>query len=98
MCFYRYVRPWLRASLGVPVRSLTAILREDVTFLPVMTHFLHVRLRIEGGKLMAHPLADGGSGDFANLGHVDAFLELPPESTLFSAGEAFPLVAFRLLE
>lgn len=98
MCFYRYVRPWLRASLGVPVRSLTAILSEDFTFLPVMTYFLQVRLRIEGGKLMAQPVPGGGSGDFANLGQVDGFLELPPESTLFSAGEAFPLVAFRLLE
>jgi molybdopterin molybdotransferase len=96
MCFYRYVQPWLRASLGAPVRPLTAILTEDFTFIPPLTYFLQVRVSIHSGKLMAQPVPGGGSGDFANLGQVDGFLELPPESTLFSAGEAFPLVPFRV--
>jgi molybdopterin molybdotransferase len=96
MCFYRYVRPWLRTSLGVPVRPLTAILAEDFTFLPALTYFLQVRLSVDAGKLMAYPVPGGGSGDFANLGQVDGFLELPPESSLFNAGEVFPLVSFRL--
>jgi molybdopterin molybdotransferase len=98
MCFYRYVRPWLRASLGVAVRPVTAILSEDFTFIPTLTYFLQVRLQVDAGKLVAQPLPGGGSGDFANLSQVDGFLELPPESTLFSKGEAFPLVPFRLLE
>lgn len=98
MCFYRYVRPWLKASLGAQVDTPTAILSEDFTFLPPLTYFLQVRMHIEAGKLMAQPVPGGGSGDFANLSQVDGFLELPPESTLFNAGEAFPLVSFRLPE
>ncbi|HEX7014476.1 MAG TPA: gephyrin-like molybdotransferase Glp [Cyclobacteriaceae bacterium] len=98
MCFYRYVRPWLRASLGVPLRGLTAILSEEFTFLPTLTYFLQVRVDIDAGRLIAQPVPGGGSGDFANLGQVDGFLELPPESSLFAAGEAFPFVPFRLVE
>jgi len=97
MGYYRYVHPWLRASLGVSARPLTAILAEDFTFLPPLTYFLQVRLSVDAGKLMAHPVPGGGSGDFANLGQADAFVELPPESTVFSAGEAFGLVPFRSL-
>lgn len=98
MCFYRYVRPWLRESMGAPVRHLSALLSEDYTFLPTLTCFLQVRLQVDAGKLLAQPIPGGGSGDFANLGQVDGFLELPAESTLFRAGEAFPFVPFRLLE
>lgn len=98
MCFYRYVRPWLRASLGVPLRGLTAILSEEFTFLPTLTYFLQVRVDVDAGRLIAQPVPGGGSGDFANLGQVNGFLELPPESSLFAAGEAFPFVPFRLVE
>jgi molybdopterin molybdotransferase len=44
---------------------------------------------------MAYPVIGGGSGDFANLKDVDAFLELPLEKTAFIAGEAYPLYLFR---
>lgn len=96
MCFYRYVRPWLRTSMGASPERLTAILSEDYTFMPPVTCFLQVSVGVDGGKLIAKPAPGGGSGDFANLGQVDGFLELPPGPTLFRAGDVFPYVPFRL--
>jgi len=52
---------------------------------------------VENGRLLAKPMAGGGSGDFANLGDVDGFLELPSDQTEFRAGEAFPFIPFRKL-
>jgi molybdopterin molybdotransferase len=98
MCFYRYVLPWLRQSMGSTTSPLTAFLAEDFTFMPIVTCFLQVRCRVADGKLMASPAPGGGSGDFANLGQVDGFLELPAESTVFRAGDVYPYVPFRLLE
>jgi molybdopterin molybdotransferase len=96
MCFYRYVRPWLLRSLGLPApSSVSAILQEDVRFEPTLTYFLQVKLRNEAGKLLAQPLQGHGSGDFANLIQCDGFLELPPAQDHFKAGENFPLILFR---
>jgi molybdopterin molybdotransferase len=47
------------------------------------------------GVVCAKPLPGSGSGDFANLLHADAFLELDAGRDTFPAGEAFPLVRFR---
>lgn len=98
MCFYRYIHPWLRKSMGGVIRPLTAILSDDYSFMPPVTCFLQVRIAIAGGRLTAEPVPGGGSGDFANLGQVDGFLELPPGPTLFRAGDVFPFIPFRLLE
>lgn len=98
MCFYRYIHPWLRKSMGGTFRPLTAILSDDYTFMPPVTCFLQVRVRIADGKLTAQPAPGGGSGDFANLGQVDGFLELPQGQTLFRAGDVFPFIPFRLLQ
>ena len=98
MCFYRYIHPWLRKSMGGILRPLTATLSEDYTFMPPVTCFLQVMVRIAGGRLIAEPAPGGGSGDFANLGQVNGFLELPEGPTLFRAGDVFPFIPFRLLE
>lgn len=95
MCFHRFVKPWLMDSLGVSQTPLKAILAVDFTFEPKLTYFLQVQVINEEGKLMAYPNSGGGSGDFANLKAVDAFLELPLEKTIFKAGEAYPLIPFR---
>lgn len=95
MCFYRYIRPWLLASLGASDRPVEAILGEDFTFQPKLTYFLQVTITNEKGKLIARPDAGGGSGDFANLKKIDGFLELPMEKSEFKAGESFPFIPFR---
>jgi molybdopterin molybdotransferase len=95
MCFQRYVKPWLLKSLGVEVENQQAILASDFSFKPALTYFLQVKVKNEAGKLMAYPIAGGGSGDFVNLKAVNGFLELPAERSEFKAGEAFPLIRFK---
>ncbi|UOG75052.1 molybdopterin molybdotransferase MoeA [Hymenobacter tibetensis] len=99
--FYRYARPWLLA-IQQPATALPstgpvpAILATDVSFRPKLTHFLLVRLEhAANGQLLAHPERAGGSGDLASLLASNAFLELPPEQELFSAGTVLPAWRFR---
>lgn len=98
MCFYKYIRPWILKSLGVALPQQTAILAADFKFNPELTYFLQVKIKIEYGKMVAYPNAGNGSGDFANLGEVDGFLQLPAEKSHFAAGEVFPYIPFRILE
>ena len=96
MCFFRYVRPWVLECLGVTAKPDQAVLARDFSFQPKLTYFLQVGVKNEDGKRMAYPEIGGGSGDFANLKNVDGFLELPADRSEFKAGEAFPLIAFRV--
>ncbi len=95
--FYRYVKPWLLASLGqTPSPPLRASLNEPVAFLPELTYFLNVSVHVtDDGKLMATPQPGNGSGDFANLVKCQGFLELPAERSEFTTGETSPLYLFR---
>ena len=96
--FYRYVKPWLLNSLGQPFRPLWAALGESVEFVPDLTYFLSVRVRVgDDGKLMTTPQPGNGSGDLANLANCAGFLELPAERSQFAVGEVFPLYLFRAL-
>lgn len=95
MCFYRYIKPWLTASLNQQVGAQHVALAVDFTFQPNLTYFLQVEVKNENGNLKAYPIQGGGSGDFANLKHVDGFLELPAERSVFIAGEVFEYYGFR---
>jgi molybdopterin molybdotransferase len=95
MCFYKYVKPWVFKSLGIKSTEYTAILANEYTFQPSLTYFLQVKIVMENGKLVAYPDAGGGSGDFANLGEVDGFLELPADRSEFNKSEVFPFIPFR---
>jgi molybdopterin molybdotransferase len=55
-----------------------------------------VNVKNEDGKLLATPIAGGGSGDFVNLKEVNGFLELPAERNEFRAGEAYYYLPFRV--
>ncbi|HYG04760.1 MAG TPA: molybdopterin molybdotransferase MoeA [Chryseosolibacter sp.] len=95
LCFYRYVQPWLRASLGLPTIHPKVMLGENFRFEPALTYFLQVRVVNEGARLIAYPAAGGGSGDFVNLAGIDGFIELAAERSTFEAGELFDLISFR---
>jgi molybdopterin molybdotransferase len=97
VCFYKYVRPWVRASLGAPA-ALTpkAILQDETVFRPDLTYFLPVKIVIgTRGMLTAKPVNIGGSGDFAALMSADGFLELPQKQSTFSVGEVYAYYGFR---
>ncbi|WP_266363759.1 molybdopterin molybdotransferase MoeA [Tellurirhabdus rosea] len=97
LCAYRYLLPWLKASLGeTPAAAPVARLAEDLTFRPKLTYFLPVSLTLSDGAVwQASPLPGSGSGDYANLLRCDGFLELPPDREAFAAGEIFPLWMYR---
>lgn len=95
LCFYRYIKPWIRNSVGVKPAGQTAILASAVEFSPALTYFLQVHVAYDQGKLIASPVPGGGSGDFANLKAVQGFLELPADRASFQAGEVFPFIPFR---
>jgi len=94
-CTYRYIIPWLFQCMGareglVPM----AILGEDTQFSKPLTYFLQVRLENLDGKLIAFPEEGNGSGDLANLGVANGFLELPQERKQFYKGERYPIYRF----
>jgi molybdopterin molybdotransferase len=95
LCYYRYVEPWLMASLGTQPKVEYAILGADFIFEVPLTYFLQVKIKRESGQLIAMPLPGGGSGDFVNLMEVDGFLELPKDKTQFKAGDVLRVIAFR---
>jgi molybdopterin molybdotransferase len=67
------------------------VLTADIQFKPQLTHFVPVRLAVDGeGRRLATPLRVGGSGDLAGLLGATAFLELPPEPVVFAAGSVWP--------
>ena len=96
----RYVRPWLRACqqpAGAAEMAASfetpapAVLTVDIAFKPQLVHFVPVRLTVDAdGRRLATPLRVGGSGDLAGLVGATAFLELPPEPVLFTAGSVWP--------
>jgi len=95
MCFYKYIKPWLRKSWGLPNTIEYATLATDYQFNGDLTYFLQASVANELGVQVAYPVTGGGSGDFANLKEVNAFLELPEEKATFQKGEAYPVYFFR---
>jgi molybdopterin molybdotransferase len=95
MCFYRYIKPWALKSLGLPMGFEFVFLAKDFSFPAKLTYFLQVHVKNDNGKMMAYPMAGGGSGDFANLKNVTGFVELALEGTDFKTGDLVPYIPFR---
>ena len=98
MCVIRYVKPWLRKSLGLPPFQTTyATLTDDIEFASDLTYFLQVKTSYspDNGTLLAHPVKGRGSGDLTNLANADAFMELPSTENIFSKGSTFPIHLYR---
>lgn len=95
MCFYKYIKPWLQKSWGLSENTEHAILASDYTLHGDLTYFLQVNIGNELGKQIAYPITGGGSGDFANLKEVNAFMELGEGKTNLKKGEACPIFFFR---
>ena len=96
MCANRYVIPWLRASLELPIyEEKYATLSEQFSFKPALQYLLPVKIFCDKkGQQWAIPLKGNGSGDHANLANADAFMELPAERDVFEVGEAFPIFTY----
>lgn len=97
MCMYRYFIPWLAKSLGLEdAKPVYAVLEKDYEFKPELQYFLQVKISGDkNGTLVATPHEGNGSGDFVNLLHTDAFMELPEERSVFKKGEAYRIWPFK---
>ncbi|MFB2119543.1 molybdopterin molybdotransferase MoeA [Parapedobacter sp. 2B3] len=91
MCLHRYFIPWLERSLGIETSSPQhAVLQHDMDFPYPLQYFAQVKLAINHqGVLTARAVETNGSGDFSNLIHTDAFMELPLERNTFKKGEVY---------
>jgi molybdopterin molybdotransferase len=93
VCCRQYVLPALNVATGLRgAQPEFAALTQDVTFKPMLTCFLPVRLLSNtSGQVLAMPVHTNTSGDFASLSGTDGYIELPMNETLFSAGTAAQL-------
>ena len=90
-----YFYPWYHRSVGLEILQATAILGEDVSFVPNLDYFLQVALENKSGNLVAIPVAANGSGDLASLANTDAFIQLPKDTTEFKKGIVYPILKYR---
>lgn len=94
LCAIRFFEPWLKKSLQIDQENQYGVLTEDVSFRPNLTYFLQVKLSNVKGQIWAKPIKGNGSGDLANLAHVDAFMELPSGQSEFKKGDVYPVWPF----
>jgi molybdopterin molybdotransferase len=97
MCFNRYLKPWLNNQLGIPATGFRARLTKDIHFTPDLTYLAQVKITVDQGEILAHPVEGRGSGDLANLVDADGFIELPQGRNQFLAGEQYPVFPYRKL-
>lgn len=99
MCFYRYIRPWLKACLQENAEQpLFAVLEEEVVFNPALEYYLPVRLSaLPDGRRSAQPVPYNGSGDLSSLLMADAFMALPAEQQVFEKNSVYPVWPFRAI-
>lgn len=96
VCANAYIRPWLKASQGMPYQLPSVRLMTDVSFKPDLTYFLECSISVsDEGVIQAQTFKGNGSGDFANMTRADGFVVLPQEKTEFKAGEVYPYIAYR---
>lgn len=95
VCALRYVVPALRKLTGTDrwpgLWGAPVVLAEDFRFAKALTRFAPVTLTVGAdARLMATPIAIGGSGDYASLAASDGFIELPAKPEHFAAGGVYP--------
>jgi molybdopterin molybdotransferase len=86
VCACKYFIPWLQTNLGIASVTPQATLQSDVTIKSNLTFFLPVIIQVKEGNIHAHPAPNNGSGDFASLAVMDAWLEIPENSKEIKKG------------
>lgn len=95
LCYYKYIQPWIAASLGSATKTVTAILDQDMSFSAPLSYFAQVEVEVSEGYLVAKPVLGKGSGDLRNLLEANGFIQLPPEETSFKKGDPYPIFLYR---
>ncbi|NNC94006.1 MAG: molybdopterin molybdotransferase MoeA [Chitinophagales bacterium] len=95
-CAAVYFIPWLRKNLGItPHEEYKVRLSENVTFKPDLTYFAPAKISPGSDTLYAKVIKGNGSGDLANLLHVDGFVVLPQGSDIYMKDQLFNFIYFR---
>lgn len=97
MCNHNYIQPWLRKSLQTNDLDIEyAKLSKDIHFKPQLTYYPIVSLTHQNnGQLMAMPVNNNGSGDFASLTNGDGFLELPKGENIYPSDTCYKVIRYR---
>ncbi len=91
VCLYRYVLPFLKKSMGLKdIGTEMIALAKGFENKTDLTLFLPVKIDYFAGRLTAHMLEYGGSGDFAGLAPSDGFVELEDALGVFPLGTVVP--------
>lgn len=95
LCTLRYILPFFEKCLGLENSSFQkVVLAEEITFKPMLSYFLQVKIQNQEGVLMAYPLLHHGSGDFISLAEAEGFIELSnTENTIFKKGQIVNFLA-----
>jgi molybdopterin molybdotransferase len=89
VCFYVYVRPALRAMLGlkqVHLPVVTATAAETIRTAEGLTEFTRCTLTGEPGAYVARSTGSQSSGVMRSMSLGDGLLIAPPEVTAIEAG------------
>jgi molybdopterin molybdotransferase len=97
VCYYRYFKDWLTASLGLPLEQISVILGETLWNKGDLTAFVGAKTYWEKGYLKAVVTEGNGSGDLTSLAAVDGFLCLAPSEAAYAPGDLVPFVPTRKL-
>ncbi len=92
LCYYAYFDPWLRQSLGLPMREDKIILGQDIEHHSQLTLFISAKLVRENGKMSVIPHEGNGSGDLTLLSGTDGFIRLDSAETPYKKGTVVPFI------
>jgi len=97
MCNHNYIQPWLKRSLQtIDLDTEYAAISKDIHFKPQLTYYPIVSLSHQtNGQLIAKPVNNNGSGDFASLTNGDGFLELPKGENTYFCGTTYKVIRYR---
>jgi molybdopterin molybdotransferase len=89
LCAIRYFIPWLQRGMQWMLAPLRATCSTGMVLKGTLTQFVQVQLQPHGARWMATWIIGKGSGDFANLGRADGFLEIPATKKSIEPGDEF---------
>ncbi len=96
VCFQKYILPNLEKAMGIiNIENGFAMLSEEIKFSKPLTNFLPVKINNEQGKIIASPIRNNGSGDYASLVNSDGFIELHKDKDIFPEGSIIPLYKWK---
>ena len=96
LCCVRYFIPWLRACMGaIGAKIQMAILDSDLSFAPHLQYFIPVKIETnDEAQIIAKPVTGNSSGDYIQLLHASAFMELPMDQQEFKKRDRYQIWPF----